>query len=73
MWHQVKIVSLVILALLVFILILQNTEQQKVDFLFWPITMPLAALLFVAMLLGFAIGILVSGRMLFRRRKVEKP
>lgn len=73
MWHRTKLISLIVLALVTFILILQNAKQQEVVLLFWPITMPLAALLFVAMLLGFAIGILVSGRMLFKRRNVDKP
>jgi uncharacterized integral membrane protein len=48
------------------IIIFQNTDDVETQLLFWIITMPLAALLSVAMLAGFAGGVIWIG---LRRRR----
>ena len=41
------------------IFMLQNSQQETVDFFFWDITAPLIFSLLVAVLIGVAIGVLV--------------
>lgn len=56
--NKLKLVALSVLALLVVIVVLQNTQTVETKLLFFTITMPRAVLLFGAMLTGFAIGVL---------------
>ena len=57
---KVKLVGALVLALMVAVLILQNTDEVETRLLFATVTMPRAVLLFLTALLGFAAGILVS-------------
>jgi uncharacterized integral membrane protein len=50
----------VVLVLLVLIVVFQNREPVETKFLFASITMPRAALLTVTMLIGIAVGMLLS-------------
>lgn len=61
---NLKIAGMAIVALVVLIIVLQNTEAVQTDILFFSITMPRAALLFGCLVIGFVLGILVS----FRRK-----
>jgi len=71
---KLKLVALLVLAVLAIVLILQNTQAIATRVLFVTVSMPLAALLALTLLIGFAAGLLVAlkvgkGR---ARRPVEK-
>lgn len=68
MWPKIKIIVIAVLALLVLIIVLQNTQSVDTRILFMTITMPRAALLFGALVVGFVIGIYTAGR-LFSAKK----
>jgi uncharacterized integral membrane protein len=55
--------------LLTLTVILQNVRQTEAKLLFWTFSMPLAALLLVVMLGGFAFGMLAH--LLLRSRKAK--
>jgi len=57
---KAKITIAFVLAVIFIILVLQNTEPVETKFLFLTVTMPRAALLSITMLIGIAVGILVS-------------
>lgn len=57
---KLKVSLAVVLILLVLIVIFQNREPVETKFLFASITMPRAALLTVTMLIGIAVGMLLS-------------
>lgn len=57
--HPRIIVAVVLLALVV-IVVLQNTEPVATRFLFATVTMPRALLLVLALLVGFALGLLAA-------------
>jgi uncharacterized integral membrane protein len=69
MWHRVKLAGLGLLVLLTLTVILQNVRQTEAKLLFWTFSMPLAALLLVVMLGGFAFGMLAH--LLLRSRKAK--
>ncbi len=71
MLKHIRIIVAAILAILVLIVVLQNLETVETPILFWTIPMPRAVLIFVAMLMGFAAGILTAG-WLRRNKKKEK-
>ncbi len=55
-----KLIALLILAVLAVVLILQNTQAVVTRLLFVTVSMPLAALLAMTMLVGFAGGVLAT-------------
>ncbi len=57
---KAKLTTAFVLAVIAIILVLQNTEPVETKFLFLTLTMPRAALLAITMLIGIAVGILVS-------------
>ena len=65
---QVKIVGVVVIALVLAALILQNTEPVETRFLFGSVTMPRAALLAMTGLGGFILGVLVAFRLTRNQR-----
>ena len=66
LFQKIRLYILVVIAALAVIIIFQNTDNVKTQLLLWSITMPLAALLSVATLVGFAGGVVWVG---FRRRR----
>jgi uncharacterized integral membrane protein len=60
--RRLKYAGMAIIALLVLIIVLQNTESVRTDLLFVSITMPRAVLLFVTFLIGFLLGLFVRRR-----------
>jgi lipopolysaccharide assembly protein A len=70
---KVKLAAALVLALLVIILVLQNTEQVETKFLFITVEMPRAALLALTMLIGIATGFLASLALTARRAKKSEP
>lgn len=65
-----RLVVTAALAVLVVIVVFQNTEAVETRLLFATVTMPRAVLLLTTALLGFAMGILTS---LVWMRKRDKP
>jgi uncharacterized integral membrane protein len=64
---KLKIYGAVILIVLMLIVVLQNTEQVETKLLFITITMPRAALLALTLLIGMAVGMLISLGMVNKR------
>lgn len=59
---RAKMIGILVLALSVGIVVLQNTESVQTKILFFTFTMPRAVLLFLTALIGFIIGVLSSLR-----------
>lgn len=56
---KTKVVIIVLLAILLIIFVLQNTEAVKIDFFLWHFNMPMALLLFVCFAVGLIIGLII--------------
>ena len=56
----VKLIGAGVAALLLLIVIIQNTETVNTSLLFWTFPMPRVVLLFLAMAVGFALGMTVA-------------
>lgn len=72
MMQKLKIAAIALLALVVLIVVLQNTESVETKVLFFSITMPRAALLFGALVVGFIIGVFTAGTVLPRIQDKSK-
>jgi uncharacterized integral membrane protein len=59
--NKLKIVAIAVIALVVVVVALQNTQAVETKLLFFTVTMPNAALLFGTLVIGFAIGVLTAG------------
>ena len=57
-----KIYVAAVLAILVIIVVLQNTFAVTPKLLFFETQMPLAVLLFVTLVIGYVLGILTAGK-----------
>ena len=66
---RAKMIGILVLALSVAIVVLQNTESVQTKILFFSFTMSRAALLFFTALIGFIIGVLAS--LLVGRKKSD--
>lgn len=55
-----KIITLVVLAVLALIVVLQNTAAVETHILFFTVIMPRALLLFLTLLVGVILGLLIS-------------
>jgi uncharacterized integral membrane protein len=55
--NKLKVVTIALLALVVLVLIFQNTQTIETKFFFLTLIMPNAALLFATLIVGFAIGV----------------
>ena len=71
MFAKIKIVLGSVLGILVLIIVLQNTEAVETKLLFMSVTMPRAAFLFGTLLVGFALGVLMAGRLVGNGRRDE--
>jgi uncharacterized integral membrane protein len=65
---KLKIVGIAVIALIVVIVVLQNTQRIETKLLFLTVTMPNAALLFGTLIIGFAIGVLTAGHIVSRAK-----
>jgi uncharacterized integral membrane protein len=71
---KTKLIAAFVLTVLIIILVLQNTTPVETKFLLITATMPLAALLTITMLLGIAVGFLISLSLAGKRdNKVNSP
>lgn len=68
---RIKLIGALTAVVLGLIVILQNTQPVETRFLFLKITMPNAILIGLALLVGVAIGILVS--LIMSAKKEDKP
>jgi len=59
---KTKLIALLILAILAIVLVLQNTQGVATRLLFTTVSMPLAVLLILMLLIGFATGVLIASR-----------
>lgn len=66
MLNRFRLIIVSVLVLLTVIVVLQNTETVETKLLFFSISMPRAALLFGALAVGFASGVLVANRLASR-------
>jgi uncharacterized integral membrane protein len=67
MVQRLKIVGLAVIALLVLIVVLQNTEAVKTKILFVTVTMPGAVMLFGTLIIGFILGIITTHRIFVKK------
>ena len=58
--NKTKLIIAVILAMLILLLIFQNLDACGIRFLFWSGSLPRALMLFIALAIGFVIGLLVA-------------
>ena len=72
MMQKLRIAGIALLALVVLIVVLQNTESVETKILFFSITMPRAALLFGALVVGFIIGVFAASNVLARMQGQSK-
>ncbi|MFA7174506.1 MAG: LapA family protein [Kiritimatiellia bacterium] len=68
-----KLIILLVLVLVAIILVLQNTQMVETKLFFVTVIMPLAALLGLTMLIGFAGGILVALGFAVKRKRTPSP
>jgi uncharacterized integral membrane protein len=68
---HVKLVSLLVLASLVVLFIVQNAAAAEVRFLFWSLSMSLSLFVFLLFAIGVVVGWLAHSYSLYRR-KAEK-
>ena len=66
--QKAKVIAIAVLALLVVIIVLQNTEVVETRLLFVTIALPRAALLFGTLVAGFAIGVLMAARIMGKKK-----
>jgi uncharacterized integral membrane protein len=59
--NRLKVVAIGVIALIVVIVVLQNTQAVETKLLFITMTLPNAALLFGTLIIGFTIGVLTAG------------
>lgn len=65
--NRVKVAGIIVAALVVVIVIAQNTDEVRTKVLWMEAVMPRAVLLIVTLLVGFGLGVLFGGRL---RRKL---
>jgi len=58
--HRAKLITAIVIAVLVVVLLLQNTDPVETRLIFMSVKMPRAMLLLVTFLLGFVAGAVVS-------------
>ena len=60
---KAKIIAVVVVALLILIVMLQNTASVDTKLLFVTVTMPRVVLLTATLVVGFCVGLITAGRM----------
>ena len=68
----IKLSTIIILAFLIIVLILQNTQVVETKILFWILVLPRAVLLLITSLIGFTIGVIFTLRITKKQRKTKK-
>jgi putative membrane protein len=69
---RARIIIAIVLAILVVIVVLQNTQAVETKLLFVSISMPRAVLLLVTLLVGFALGLFAATWLSRRPQRKEE-
>lgn len=72
MWQKIKLGLLTLVFVLLLVVTLQNTAPTETKLLFYEVTMPQAASMFLAAAIGFTGGALAVGWFLTRRKTGSK-
>ena len=64
---RIKMIGIVVLALLVLIVVLQNTAAVKTEVLFFTLEAPHAVLLFGTVIVGYILGLLTANKVLRKK------
>ena len=67
--NKLKLIAIGVLALLVLVVVMQNTQAVETKLLFLRVTLPNAALLFGTLIIGFAIGVLTAGHIVSNAKR----
>jgi uncharacterized integral membrane protein len=67
--QKAKIITVLILAVLVLIIAMQNTAPVQTQLVIFTIDIPVALLIFGSLVVGFVVGMLVTGRMLGKKSR----
>ena len=72
---SLKVIAIGLITLVVFVVVLQNTQAVETKLLFLTLTLPNAALLFGTLIVGFVIGVFTTGHIISHssRRGPNEP
>ena len=73
MFDKTKLIVAAVCALIILVVVLQNTTAVETKILFLTLTMPRAALLASTLVIGFGLGYLTSGYVRRAASRKEKP
>jgi len=68
--RDLKLIAASILAILVAVLVFQNTEPVETHLLFGTVAMPHAVLIFISAAAGFALGVLLTMSLRSKRKNI---
>ena len=69
--RDLKLITASILAILVAVLVFQNTEPVETHLLFGTVAMPHAVLIFISSAAGFALGVLLTMSLSSKRKNIR--
>jgi len=69
--RDLKLITASVLAILVAILVFQNTEPVETHLLFGTVAMPHAVLIFISVAAGFALGVLLTMSLRSKRKNIR--
>jgi uncharacterized integral membrane protein len=69
--RDLKLITASVLAILVAILVFQNTEPVETHLLFGTVAMPHAVLIFISAAAGFALGVLLTMSLRSKRKNIR--
>jgi uncharacterized integral membrane protein len=69
--RDLKLITASILAILVAVLVIQNTEPVETHLLFGTVAMPHAVLIFISSAAGFALGVLLTMSLRSKRKNIR--
>lgn len=67
--QKAKIIAVVVLAVLVLIIALQNTAPVETRLVLFTVDIPVALLIFGSLVIGFVVGMLVTGRIMGKKSR----
>jgi uncharacterized integral membrane protein len=70
---QAAIASIIVIGVLLAILVIQNSEEARIDYLVWSARLPLAAALLISAALGALVALLASYLRARSNVKASKP
>ena len=70
--QKTKLIIAAVLTLIGLVIIFQNTQSVTTRILMITLTLPLALWLFLMLLIGFALGVLTSFRLVGKKKTIDK-